>query len=72
MCDVSQPLGFTDRLNDPVSLIASSQVVGVRTDMSTTVAVQLEGFSLVVAAYTLSGDINQIGIVSGRMWMNTL
>ena len=56
MCDVSQPLGFTDRLNDPVSPITLSQVVQV--PMSATVAVQLEGFSLVVAAVSLPPPSN--------------
>ncbi len=68
VCDVSHPLGISERLADNIGPISSSQVISIGGDlgagrMLTSVAVQIEGFSLMVVAYT-DTNVHSLGIVS--------
>ena len=67
MCDISVPIGVFDIGGRP-DLIPVSRVVevgtptDVRTDVTASVAVKIESFSFVVAAYTFTAG-SSVGIV---------
>ena len=65
-CDFGTDFGLAVSTTDPLTLYSVINIgAGDGTTLSASVAVQLEGFSLVVVAYTIpSSGEHEIGIVS--------